>query len=225
MSTATVLMMPVDCACGAAWIARCSLRSEHDRAPPPDYFARPAELRLVSHVVAQKAYLQKNTPQHTGLAGCFLRRRRTRDSNPQPLAGYLSSSEAAHQFAYPPSDWPYFARYGALGQCRVIKRFSRGASALAAADSSPPCLSRYPREDSVFTALVRSRDCQCCDLRTTGSDRVDVAVDDVLEQFLATALVGPRVTFLQHQCFKLGEIRCPRFDMAAQIAVPAAVSL
>lgn len=29
-------------------------------------------------------------------------RRRARDSNPQPLTGYLSSNEAAHQFAYPP---------------------------------------------------------------------------------------------------------------------------
>lgn len=30
------------------------------------------------------------------------RMRRARDSNPQPLTGYLSSNEAAHQFAYPP---------------------------------------------------------------------------------------------------------------------------
>lgn len=30
-------------------------------------------------------------------------KRRTRDSNPQPIARYFSSSEAAHQFAYPPA--------------------------------------------------------------------------------------------------------------------------
>ena len=30
-------------------------------------------------------------------------KRRARDSNPQPLTGYLSSNEAAHQLAYPPT--------------------------------------------------------------------------------------------------------------------------
>jgi hypothetical protein len=36
----------------------------------------------------------------------FSSMRRTRDSNPQPLTGYLSSNEAAHQLAYPPWDLP-----------------------------------------------------------------------------------------------------------------------
>jgi hypothetical protein len=35
------------------------------------------------------------------------RRRRAWDSNPQPLAGHLISSQAASQFAYPPEIQPY----------------------------------------------------------------------------------------------------------------------
>ena len=31
-------------------------------------------------------------------------KRRARDSNPQPVSRHLISSEAAHQFAYPPAD-------------------------------------------------------------------------------------------------------------------------
>ena len=38
-----------------------------------------------------------------GLASRVLSRRRAWDSNPQPLAGHLISSQAAGQFAYPPS--------------------------------------------------------------------------------------------------------------------------
>lgn len=45
-------------------------------------------------------------------------KRRARDSNPQPLAGYLSSSEAAHQFAYPPT-WLPFLRDGSKDAMRT----------------------------------------------------------------------------------------------------------
>ena len=56
-------------------------------------------------------------------------KRRTRDSNPQPLAGYLSSSEAAHQFAYPPKRSislrtdPFYSRHiEAVGKFATGKR-------------------------------------------------------------------------------------------------------
>ncbi len=38
----------------------------------------------------------------TAIAARVYIKRRTRDSNPQPLAGHLISSQAASQFAYPP---------------------------------------------------------------------------------------------------------------------------
>ena len=53
----------------------------------------------------------KGNPNQIELSDPGLKRR-ARDSNPQPLAGYLSSSEAAHQFAYPPT-WAPFLSEGA----------------------------------------------------------------------------------------------------------------
>ena len=58
---------------------------------------------------SEEAKMQNAQARHSSQAWASLRtswrlpfERRARDSNPQPLAGYLSSSEAAHQLAYPP---------------------------------------------------------------------------------------------------------------------------
>ena len=49
--------------------------------------------------------------------------RRARDSNPQPLAGYFSSNEAAHQFAYPPNQVDA-QRHDLRAECSAIKSLS-----------------------------------------------------------------------------------------------------
>ncbi len=53
-------------------------------------------------ILSQLTGPKKNALKNTAFLRAFFRQRRTRGSNPQPLTGYLSSSEAAHQLAYPP---------------------------------------------------------------------------------------------------------------------------
>ncbi len=65
---------------------------------PPQYKGQSLDWNIMAGKI-----LKIKTPQNTMFYEVFLIQRRARDSNPQPLAGYLSSSEAAHQFAYPPT--------------------------------------------------------------------------------------------------------------------------
>ena len=85
-------------------IPRCSPYCTANHRPEP---ARPHGWRHgvvgLDKVKKTRGEIGKNSVLPIFPGDFFFCMRRARDSNPQPLAGYLSSNEAAHQFAYPPT--------------------------------------------------------------------------------------------------------------------------
>ncbi len=81
---------------------RANLRKRQGHA---ESGSKPDQITAVGAEQAAKKNRKHGGEQRSFQGLRCLQERRARDSNPQPLAGYLSSSEAAHQFAYPPRPW------------------------------------------------------------------------------------------------------------------------